>query len=65
MAEQFRTRYRIVTDRYAGFEVQQRLWWLPWWHQPQTNTHCSIEQAHAFIAKMQAKQQVAWEEPQP
>lgn len=27
----FRTRYRIVHDRYLGFETQFRPWWCPWW----------------------------------
>jgi hypothetical protein len=23
--------YRIVRDNYAGFEVQRRTWWWPFW----------------------------------
>lgn len=25
--------YRIVTDKYLGFEVQKRLWYFPFWLQ--------------------------------
>lgn len=28
-----KTRYRIVTDDFAGFEVQIKRWWLPIWFQ--------------------------------
>lgn len=39
------TEYRIVRDRYAGFEVQSRRWWWPFWVQGRTNTHSSVENA--------------------
>jgi len=29
----FRTRYRIVLDRYGGYDAQYRLWWWPFWVQ--------------------------------
>ena len=47
--------YRIVTDGYAGFEVQKRLWYYPFWFEIKgqndciTNTHCSIEEAEELI----------------
>lgn len=31
-------KYRIVTDRYAGFEVQAWRWWMPIWLQVGVNT---------------------------
>lgn len=44
-----RAHYRIVTDKYAGFEVQVWRWWWPFWVQAGfTNTHCSVEQAERW-----------------
>ena len=45
--------YRVVTDRYNGFEVQIRRWWLPIWFQCWrpgyiTNTFCTLEEAETF-----------------
>ncbi len=41
--------YRIVTDRFAGFEVQARRWWWPFWVQcGVTNTHRTIERAERY-----------------
>lgn len=40
--------YRIVTDAYAGYEVQRRWRWFPFWIQVGTNTHSTIEKAEAF-----------------
>lgn len=48
----FRTRYRIVTDAYAGYEVQFRYWWIPFYIQYEINTHQSIEAARAFMSKI-------------
>ena len=47
-------RYRIVTDSYAGFEVQIRPWWYPFYTQCSekehcVNTHLTIESATEFI----------------
>ena len=47
--------YRIVTDSFAGFEVQKRLWYYPFWFEIKdqngfiANTHCSIEEAEELI----------------
>ena len=50
MAGIFRTRYRIVTDRYCGYEAQFRPWWCPVWLQIGfSNTHSSVEAARRFI----------------
>lgn len=43
--------YRIVKDRYLGFEVQRRRWWLPIWLQVGVNTHTSVLQAEQFIER--------------
>ena len=42
-------RYRIVRDRYCGYEVQQKLWWCPWWHQPECNTRSTVEGAEQWL----------------
>jgi len=47
--------YRIVTDRFSGYEVQCRSWWWPFWHQPITNTHCSIERAEEYARRISGK----------
>lgn len=45
-------KYRIVTDNYAGFEVQIKVWYWPFWRQLNfSNTHFSIEQASQYIEK--------------
>jgi hypothetical protein len=50
-------RYRIVTDRYSGFEVQMRVWWWPFWLQcgrrggRGTNTFEYIADADKFAAE--------------
>lgn len=42
----FKTKYRIVEDRYNGYESQRKLWWFPVWIQwPGVNSSFSIEQA--------------------
>lgn len=48
-----KNKYRIVTDKYAGFEVQIKYGWLPflWFQCNGTNTHVSIEKAKEYIAK--------------
>jgi len=52
-------RYRIVTDRFNGYEVQYKPWWWPFWIQCSngtnpTNTHHSLDDARAFAAKHKA-----------
>jgi hypothetical protein len=46
-------RYRIVTDDYAGYEVQAWHWWRPFWsglsvHGNFANTFLRIEDAENF-----------------
>ena len=43
------TKYRIVTDKYAGYEAQVRRWYWPFWSQMSVNTHKTIEQAREYI----------------
>lgn len=43
------TQYRIVTDKFLGFEVQYKVWWWPFWIQcSNTNTHCTVVGAERF-----------------
>lgn len=47
-----KTKWRIVTDAYAGYEVQCKQWWWPFWYQHGfANTHPTIERANRYIAK--------------
>lgn len=46
-----KTRYRIVKDRYCGYEVQQWRWWWPVWTTCAfSNTHISVERAERWLA---------------
>lgn len=55
----FRTRYRIVTDKYLGFEAQYRYWWSPLWLQVGfSNTHSSEREAIDFIKRKIKKKRV-------
>jgi len=50
-----RRRYRIVTDAYLGFEVQEsrkQLWWWSAWDQPIPNTHRTVEEARAWLKRL-------------
>lgn len=43
-------KYRIMTDAYAGYEVQVWRWWLPIWIECRfANTHSSIDEAKKWI----------------
>lgn len=43
--------YRIVRDTWAGYEVQIRRWWWPFWMQAGfSNTHGSLEAAERWAA---------------
>jgi len=48
-----KNKYKIVTDKFNGFEVQIRFWWFPifWFQCKWTNTHCSVEQAEHYALK--------------
>ena len=42
----FKTKYRVVSDDFLGYEAQYRPWFLPFWQQLNgTNTHHTIEKA--------------------
>lgn len=53
---QFKTRYKIVRDSYAGYEVLCKLWFLPFWKQlGGTNTYRSYERALEYIKEVSGK----------
>lgn len=44
--------YRIVTDAFAGFEVQLRRWWWPFWVEADyVNTHATVEAAERYATQ--------------
>ena len=53
-------KYRIVKDRYAGYECQVLYWWFPffWFQMGAINTHASIEKAKEYINNPQT---TVWE----
>lgn len=53
----FKNKYRIVTDEYAGYEVQIKRWWFPFYRMVGVNTFNSIERATKF-AKTHSKRHV-------
>lgn len=42
----FKTKWRVVTDNYCGYEIQKKLWWLPFWFQ--TNKYGKIGGVSTF-----------------
>lgn len=49
MRNVFKNKYRIVTDNYAGFEVQIKYWWWFGWHLTERNTFFTVERAKKYI----------------
>ena len=45
-----KTRYRIVRDKFSGYEAQYKRWWFPFWLECFfTNTSDSIEKARMVV----------------
>jgi len=46
-------KYRIVTDSFAGYEVQIKRWWFPFWFQCWEygciNSFISVERAEQYV----------------
>lgn len=41
-----KNKYRVVTDKHAGYEAQVKYWYWPFWVEVfRTNTHKTIEEA--------------------
>jgi hypothetical protein len=53
-----KTKYRIVTDKYAGYEAQVWRWYWPFWSQIGINTHKTIESAREYIDRKAVKRSV-------
>ena len=51
-------KYRIVTDRYLGYEVQVKYIFFPFWFQSGINTFASIEKAEQYILDKRFKKVV-------
>ena len=50
MTFNFKKRWRIVADNYAGYEVQCRHWWWPFWSMHgKCNTFVSVPKAEEYI----------------
>lgn len=48
--------YRIVTDNYSGYEVQEWRWWWPFWVQcGRVNTHPTVERAEMYANRISGK----------
>lgn len=47
----FRTRYRIVTDTYCGYEAQFRYWWMPFYAMIEVNSLPTVEAAKEYVEK--------------
>lgn len=49
------SRYRIVRDDYAGYEVQRKVWWWPFWcqvsHLAGVNTWPTLESAERYARR--------------
>ena len=53
-------KYRIVRDKYCGYECQVWRLWFPFWVQMNgVNTHISLESAIDYVEKWGKK--VVWE----
>lgn len=48
----FKTKWRIRTDSYLGYEVQKKLWFWPFWYMPVSNTYQSLPVAKAALNSM-------------
>ena len=53
-----KTKYRIVTDKYAGYEAQVWRWYWPFWCEIWVNTHKTIERARKYIDRKAVKRSV-------
>lgn len=57
----YKTKYRVVTDNYAGYEVQYKLWWWPFWIQASdsegriVNTFFTLEEATKYAKELKCK----------
>jgi hypothetical protein len=58
-----KNRYRIVTDKYLGYEVQVKKWYWPFWVQCNlVNTHNTLERAKEYLKIQRDDYVVVYEE---
>jgi len=51
-----KTKYRVATDRYSGYEVQHKKWYYIFWVQTDfINTFPTLEDAIEFIKTLEKK----------
>ena len=56
----FKTKYRVVTDNYLGYEAQYRPWFFPFWQQLNgMNTHMTIEGALEMCKRFKRTKKLA------
>ncbi|EKS6731499.1 hypothetical protein OSG44_004995 [Enterobacter mori] len=53
-----KNKYRIVADRYAGYEAQVKYWWFPlmWFQIGFCNTSSTVERAKTIIWRHKNKE---------
>lgn len=57
----FKNKYRIVTDKFSGYEVQFKPWYLPFYYQvgdennKHTNTSYTVEDAELLIERHKSR----------
>lgn len=56
----FKTKYRIVSDNYQGFEAQFRYWWWFWMAIGGLNSRPSLEGSKKLVERH--KNCVVWKE---
>lgn len=55
----FKTKYRIVTDKYIGYEAQFKRWYWPFYMQiDRVNSHLTIEAAERMIESHKFKSEI-------
>lgn len=55
----FKTKYRVVTDAYAGYEIHAKYWWMPFYFYVES-TYSSKEDALTKIVKLKKKKVVVY-----
>lgn len=68
----FKTKWRVVSDKYAGYEIQKKVWFWPFWMQtdrygnaPGVNSFKSLAEAMDRIEKIKNRKdigKVVWTE---
>jgi hypothetical protein len=54
----FKSKYRVVSDNYLGFEVQKKFWFFPYWFQVDHEGRVHILSVNTFPSLEGAKQAI-------